>query len=138
MQLITILVEDNKTIRDNLISAMAELAGVQVVAVAETASEAIAALQQHECTWQLAIVDLFLKEGSGLTVVRACGNRGAGQHVVVLTNYPTAEMRRRCLALGADAVFDKSNELEAFFELCNSYRWSDRAARGTSVQGDET
>ncbi|MDR6861301.1 hypothetical protein [Variovorax guangxiensis] len=44
-QLITILVEDSKTIRNNLIAAMAELAGVQVVAIAETASEAIAALQ---------------------------------------------------------------------------------------------
>jgi DNA-binding NarL/FixJ family response regulator len=42
--------------------------------------------------------------------------------VVVLTNYPTQEMRRRCLALGADAVFDKSNELEAFFEYCSSLR----------------
>jgi len=38
-------------------------------------------------------------------------------------------MRRRCLELGADAVFDKSNELEVFFDLCNSYRSSDRAAR---------
>ena len=138
MQLITILVEDSKTIRDNLISAMAELAGVQVVAIAETASEAIAALQAYESTWQLAIVDLFLKEGSGLTVVRASGNRSPGQHVVVLTNYPTPEMRRRCLELGADAVFDKSTELEVFFDLCNSYRSSDRAARGMSVQGDET
>jgi hypothetical protein len=25
-------------------------------------------------------------------------------------------MRKRCLELGADAVFDKSNELDAFFD----------------------
>jgi hypothetical protein len=37
MQTITILVEDNKTIRDQLIPTMAEEANVQVVAIAETA-----------------------------------------------------------------------------------------------------
>jgi DNA-binding NarL/FixJ family response regulator len=115
--LATILVEDSETIRNNLIPALEELAGVQVIASAETAQEAIAALGQH-ASWQLAIVDLFLAEGSGLTVLRTCQGRGAGQHVVVLTNYPTAEMRRRCLGLGADAVFDKSTELDAFFAHC--------------------
>lgn len=41
--------------------------------------------------------------------------------MLVLTNNPTAEIRRRCLALGADGVFDKSTELDAFFDLCHSY-----------------
>ena len=36
MSLNTILVEDSKTIRENLIPAMAELADINVVAVAET------------------------------------------------------------------------------------------------------
>jgi hypothetical protein len=37
---------------------------------------------------------------------------------VVRTNYLTGEMRKRCLALGADAIFEKSNELEAFLAYC--------------------
>ena len=122
MPLTTILVEDSETIRDNLIPAMAELADIEVIAIAQTASEALVALEQYGEDWDLAVVDLFLKEGSGLTVLRACQNRSSHQSVVVLTNYPTQEMRRRCLALGADAVFDKSNELEAFFDHCSSPR----------------
>jgi hypothetical protein len=31
-------------------------------------------------------------------------------------------MRRRCREAGADAVFDKSNELEAFIDYCNRMR----------------
>jgi len=120
MPLSTILVEDSKTIRENLISALAELADAQVVATAETADDAAAVLDSLKDTWQLAVVDLFLREGSGLTVLRACQGRRAHQRVVVLTNYPTAEMRRRSLELGADAVFDKSRELELFFEWCQS------------------
>ena len=88
---------------------------------AETASEAIAALDRHKQDWDLAIVDLFLKEGSGLGVLRAAQDRSPHQHMLVLTNYPTAEIRRRCRELGADGVFDKSTELEAFFDLCRSY-----------------
>ncbi|MBO9649504.1 MAG: response regulator [Variovorax sp.] len=121
MPLITILVEDSQTIRENLIPAMAELADANVVAVAETPAGAIAALEKHRNDWQLAVVDLFLKEGSGMAVLRACRQRSDHQHVLVLTNYPSVDMRRRCLDLGADAVFDKSTELEAFFECCRSY-----------------
>ena len=70
MPLITILVEDNAIIRDSLIPAMAELGSLAVVATADTAGVAIAALQEHRDVWQLAVIDLFLKQGSGLTVVR--------------------------------------------------------------------
>lgn len=118
MPLTTILVEDSKTIRDNLIPALEELADVDVVATAETASDAVAILEDLKGTWQLTVVDLFLREGSGLTVLRACRGRAAHQRVVVLTNYPSQEMRRRSLELGADAIFDKSTELDQFFGWC--------------------
>ena len=121
MPLHTILIEDSETIRENLIPTLAELANVQVMAVAERASEAIEALHRFGDEWDLAIVDLFLKEGSGLSVLRAAQSRSPHQHMLVLTNYPTAEIRRRCLALGADGVFDKSTDLEAFFDRCQSY-----------------
>ena len=38
--------------------------------------------------------------------------------LVVLTNYATADMRAKCLALGADKVFDKSNEIDALMAYC--------------------
>ncbi len=120
MPLIAILVEDSPTIRDNLVGALQELVGVRVIAFAETASEAIERLADHAAAWQLIIVDLFLKEGSGLAVVRACQGRASHQRVVVLSNYATVTMRDRCIALGADAVFDKSTELEAFFDFCRT------------------
>jgi DNA-binding NarL/FixJ family response regulator len=114
----TILVEDSEIIRANLIPAMKDLANVEVVSVAETQEQALDALQAHVNHWELAIVDLFLKEGSGLGVLRGCMNRLPTQVVLVLTNYPTKEMRDRCAKYGADGVFDKSTELEAFFERC--------------------
>jgi two-component system, OmpR family, response regulator len=118
LSLITYIVEDSATIRDNLISTLEEIAPVKVVGFAETEHEASAWLSSHDQDWQLAIVDLFLKEGSGLGVLKGCQNRHPDQKVVVLTNYATSDIRRRCSELGSDAVFDKSNELEELLEYC--------------------
>jgi len=119
MALNTFLVEDNRTIRDNLIPALEDLVGARVVGVAETETDAVAWLTSHSTEWQLLIVDLFLKEGSGLGVLRRCRERRPQQRAVVLSNYINADIRARCVALGADAVFDKSKELDAFFDYCN-------------------
>lgn len=114
------LVEDSALIRENLIVAMAELADTRVVACAASEAEATAWLREHPLEWQLAVIDMFLKEGTGLGVLRGCRARARGQRAVVLTNYADADIRAQCLALGADAVFDKSTELDAFIEFCNA------------------
>ncbi|MDB5826651.1 MAG: hypothetical protein JWQ73_871 [Variovorax sp.] len=118
MAIKTVLIEDNKTIQASLIPAMEELGGLEVIAVAETESEALHALERYSGVWQVAVVDLFLLEGSGLGVLRSCKNRAQHQKAFVLTNYPTDEIRQRCKELGADGVFDKSTELDTFFDSC--------------------
>lgn len=118
MALLTVLVEDSKTIRDELIPTLEGLSAARVIAVAETSQEAVVALATHREVWRLAVVDLFLREGSGLEVINRCATRGANQRVVALTNYATPDVRSRCLASGADAVFDKSTEIEPFLEYC--------------------
>ncbi len=120
MDLRTYIVEDNATIRENLIGTLEELASIKALGWAETEAEATHWFAAHERGWDLAIVDLFLKQGSGLGVLEACGKRSSGQRVVVLSNYATADMRKRCLQLGADVVFDKSNEIDALVEYCVS------------------
>ena len=115
------LVEDNAVIRKNLIPTLAELGGISVVAFAEGQAEAVDWLQRHDGQWQFAIVDLFLKDGSGLGVIAACKERNPGSQVVVLPNYATPDMRRRCLELGADAFFDKSSQLDEFFAYCETH-----------------
>jgi two-component system OmpR family response regulator len=114
----TYIVEDNATIRENLIGTLEELASVRPLGWSETEDDAKAWFAAHAGQWDLAIVDLFLKQGSGLGVIEACRQRGAGQRLVVLSNYATAEMRARCRQLGADAVFDKSNEIDALIDYC--------------------
>jgi two-component system, OmpR family, response regulator len=118
VELRTYIIEDNATIRENLIGALEELASIKALGWAETESEAKGWLAGHTDQWNLAIVDLFLKQGSGLGVLDACRERAPNQRVIVLSNYATTDMRKRCTQLGADAVFDKSNEIDALVEYC--------------------
>ena len=118
MRLKTYLVEDNPTIRENLIATLEELVDIDAIGVSDTENEAKLWLQNNPRSWDLAILDLFLKQGSGLGVLAACRDRQPSQKVVVLTNYATTDIRQRCTQLGVDAVFDKSNEIDALVEFC--------------------
>ena len=118
MSLKTYIVEDNPTIRENLIGTLEELACVIAVGSADTENDGKTWLNNNREKWDLAIVDLFLKQGSGLGVLAACRDRPLSQKVVVLSNYATADIRQRCAQLGVDAVFDKSNEIDALVAYC--------------------
>jgi DNA-binding NarL/FixJ family response regulator len=117
MALHTLLVEDNKVIRDNLIPTLEALSVARVQGVAETESAAMELIEAHDGHWDVAVVDLFLREGSGLSVLKRCRAREDHQYVVVFSNYATAEMRQRALQLGADAVFDKSTEIDGLLDF---------------------
>jgi DNA-binding NarL/FixJ family response regulator len=113
------LIEDSPVIRENLIATLEEMAPVTVVGSADTEGAATAWLQAHEpqdC--RLVIVDIFLRGGSGLGVLRAMTDAHAGRKLVVLSNYATPEMRERCMELGADRVFDKSDDIDALVDYC--------------------
>lgn len=118
MKLRTYIVEDNATIRENLIGTLEELADVEAIGTAETEDAGKAWLTSNPADWDLAIIDLFLRQGSGLGVLEACRKRNKAQKMVVLSNYATPDVRMRCAQLGVDAVFDKSNEIEALVDYC--------------------
>jgi len=118
VELRTYIVEDNATIRENLIAALEELASVRSMGWADTEKDARGWLAAHRADWDLLVIDLFLKQGSGLGVLENLQQRGRAQRVIVLSNYATPDMRKRCADLGADAVFDKSNEIDALVDYC--------------------
>jgi DNA-binding NarL/FixJ family response regulator len=115
----TYIVEDSQVIRENLVATLEELGPVEVVGTAEDEASAISWLVQEGGQVDLVIIDIFLKGGSGLGVLRAAhGTADHRQKLVVLSNYATPDMRRKCLALGADRVFDKSHDIDALIQYC--------------------
>ena len=87
------------------------------VGCSETESAAKAWLAVDGGEWDLAIVDIFLKQGSGMQVLSSLRQRNETQKVVVLTNYASPPARKECLRLGVDKVFDKTSEIEPLIEF---------------------
>ncbi len=111
-----LLVEDNSRLVEELQAALEELAQANVVATAAAEDEACAWMDSRTQGCDVAIIDVFLKSGSGLGVLEHVAAYERPPQRVVLTNYATRDMRSRCRALGADAVFDKSTEIEELIE----------------------
>jgi two-component system, OmpR family, response regulator len=118
VQLSVFVVEDNAEIQENLVGALEELTCVKVVGGSATEEDALTwiAAGNH---WDMLIVDLFLKGGSGMRLVQRVQRGRPEQKIIVFSNYVNASVRKRCAQLGVDAVFDKSTEIDALVDYCS-------------------
>lgn len=108
-----VLIEDSLDVRDTLGAVLGKLAGVEVVGGAEDERSALELLRQRRP--DLAIVDLKLRAGSGLGVLRALSLNPelfGRPRAVVFSNHGQAVVRERCFALGIEGFFDKATQLE--------------------------
>ena len=117
----TFLLEDQTDVRDALIVGMQQFAPVRFVGLADTEDAAKKWLSANDSQWELAIMDLCLSQGSGLSVLKDCQSRSPRQKVVVFTSYIEEHLLRRCRELGADAVFDKAHDVEKLVNFCKRH-----------------
>ncbi len=129
----TYIVEDSQLIRENLIATLEELAPVRVVGTADDEHSAVAWLAQAANQCDLVVVDIFLKSGSGLGVLRGMQGVQPQRKLVVLSNYATGDMRRKCLELGAEKVFDKSNDIDSLIQYCTRLAAGESGVSGPAV-----
>lgn len=109
------IVEDSPVIRERLAESVTSPGRIEVVGYAESEAAALEALRGGE--WDAVILDLQLREGNGLRVLKALRTAKAGKLVIVLTNYAFPQYRARSHELGADYFFDKSREYHRVREV---------------------
>ena len=110
------IVEDNPIILENLHNTLEEISGVELVGDSGTEAEAVNWLNNNTGNWDVTVLDLFLKAGTGLGVLEKLGDLTAQKKVLVLSNYASRDIRQQCLKLGASVVFDKSQEIDNFID----------------------
>jgi DNA-binding NarL/FixJ family response regulator len=112
------LVEDLKNIQAAMTQMLQGLGDYEIIATASTEAEALAWLEGNRAGWGLAVIDLVLDQGSGMSVISRARRTHPDGKVVVFSNFVTEGIRKHCVQLGADAAFDKNNELRAFADYC--------------------
>lgn len=117
------LIEDSPLLCEMLSEMLGELDGVQVVARAADEHAAIEALAVHRP--DLAVIDIELKDGSGIGVLQALHDdpqRFGRPRAVVFSNHGHRIVRRRCTELGVEHFFDKSYQLDDLVDYVQSSR----------------
>lgn len=113
MTLRVFIVDDSAELVQAFAETLADLRIARCVGSALTEDEALAWLSAPTEPWDVVVFEPRLQQGNGLAILDLCRRRSPQQQLLVLTHYASDEMRRYCLAQGADAVFDKSTQLVA-------------------------
>ena len=114
------IVDDSAPIRALLAEMVGHVPDVTIVGEADSPQDAIRGIR--ETLPDVVILDLHLTGGSGIEVLRAIHPEAPHIAFIVLTNHPTAQYRRVCVAAGASYFLDKSNEFLRINELIRSGR----------------
>jgi DNA-binding NarL/FixJ family response regulator len=105
-----LIVDDSQIVCERLQQMLVNIAGVKSVAQAHNAPDAIAAIS--EATPDVVILDIRLPGQSGIDVLKDIRDKKLPIRVLMMTNYPYPQYRKKCKGLGADYFFDKSVEIE--------------------------
>ena len=122
-----LIVDDSSIVRERLVDLLGALTGVELVGQAEDGMQGFEKVVKLKP--DVAIVDVSMPRRSGLDLLRYLGKNPHPPRVIILTNYPTPENRQKCLDLGADYFFDKSNEIEKVIDVLKDLQQGVRALR---------
>jgi DNA-binding NarL/FixJ family response regulator len=109
------IADDSAPVRERLRTMLSELQGVEVVGQAEDAVEATKSILELKS--DVVILDIRMLGGSGIDTLRNIKRVAPAPRVIMLTNYPYPQYRKRCMEAGADFFFDKSSEFHKVTEV---------------------
>lgn len=115
------IADDSLIVREHLVTMLDELAGVEIVGQAASVTEAIDAIRRLQP--DVVILDIRMPGGSGIDVLQTIKQEEATPVVIILTNYPYAGYRQKCLQAGADFFLDKSTEFDQIPALVKQFKW---------------
>jgi DNA-binding NarL/FixJ family response regulator len=114
------IADDSKVLCERLIEMLSDVPGIEIIGHARDVAESLAAIKKLNP--DIVILDIRMPGGSGMDVLQALKQAKQAPMVIMLTNYPYPQYRKKCLGLGADYFFDKSTEFEKVTELFKQLR----------------
>lgn len=110
-----LIADDSEIIRSRLVDLLSEVEGIKVVGEARESHETIEAVRQ--LSPDVVILDIRMPGGDGILALEQIKGKPKPPIVIMFTNHPYLQYRKRCLDAGADFFFYKSTEFEALLAL---------------------
>jgi len=109
------IADDSEILRNHLKTILAEITGIEICGEAGNTVLAVEAiLKLHP---DLVILDIRMPREGGIHVLKTIKQHSPRTEVVVFTDYPFPQYRRKCAEEGTDYFFDKSTESEKMLDL---------------------
>ena len=109
------IADDSQVIRERLSALLSEIEGLEIIGEAKDGLEGRDAILEQKP--DVVILDIRMPWRNGLDMLRDIKESNPDIKVIILTNYPYPQYRRRCMEEGADYFFDKSSEFEKVPEV---------------------
>lgn len=121
------LVEDSVDVRELMIENLSMIPGLVVAGVSESEGDALSQLSELPC--DVLIVDIQLKKGNGISLLRQIseGDRVSGTLKIICSNNASEVFRRAGQQYGVRHFFDKTSEFPQLFALLKDLSGADRA-----------
>src|SRR5687767_15923228 len=98
--------DDSIVLRERLLEMLCEIPGVEVLGCAGEGLHAINCIRQLKP--DAVVLDIQMPCGTGLDVLKNIKRDGGGPLVIVFTNFPYPQYRKRAMESGAEFFFDKT------------------------------
>jgi DNA-binding NarL/FixJ family response regulator len=109
------IVDDSAVLRERLITILSELKGIEIIGQAKGPLEAQEAIPKLKP--DVVILDIRMPGGKGIDVLENIKKGKSPPIVIMFTNYPYPQYRKKYMDAGADFFFDKSTEFDKITEI---------------------
>lgn len=110
-----LIVEDSDIVVERLGKLLAPLENIQIAGRADEMESAVRLIK--ELKPDFVILDISLKKGSGIEVLKHTKDFEHKPYIIVLSNLSYKFYKEKCAKLGARHFFDKAHEFEKVYEI---------------------
>ena len=107
------IADDSDVLRAQIKEILADIEGIEVVGQARDAPEALESIRRLRP--DVVILDIRMPSGNGITVLEPIRKEKIPTKVIIFTNYPYLQYRKKYFDAGADFFFYKAIEFEKLF-----------------------
>jgi DNA-binding NarL/FixJ family response regulator len=113
-----VVVDDSKIVRERLIKMLTDIPSLVIVGEAGNSFEALYIIEEKNP--DVVILDIKIPGDSGVEVLKRVKKMNSSIVIILLTNYPSEQYKKKCIEYGADYFFDKSEEYSKVKEVMES------------------
>jgi DNA-binding NarL/FixJ family response regulator len=109
------VVDDSEIVVERVRALLSDIEGLEFIGQAANAKDAVEAIERLKP--EVVILDIRIIGENGMNVLERIKKEHAPPVVIMFTNYPYPQYRKKCRELGADYFFDKVTEITSFVKV---------------------